>query len=259
MTADDGKGGSVRGIQEDHQGHRMLTAGTVAELVLYDIEYGATVDYPHGHSAEIWEFHLSDADAEKLGIQDVELVHPENILTSSQTVSGDYITIHEHLILIDGKVHVPREANVVFSHSNPNNTDHHLNESEMTTNDYATQTSSVREQVQQAIQRHANENNDGAAEEHGAKVEIDIDQIGLRDQMLGGTIMNEHMEQSPSPPMEVRIVGEHAVTGGGSDHTTTDGEVQGRRRRRNRRNLASLTAGPLQTLVIRVIDADNKS
>ena len=178
LTSGKGKGGSgsIRGSLEDQQEqpassssphtnngqqtqtqtqHRMLTAGTVAELVMYDIEYGATTHYPNGHSSEVWELHFSEEESQRLGgIQDVELVHPEYILTSSETVSGDYIMLHEKLVVNDNKVHLPQgEANVEFFHSNPNN---QLNGIGRATNNYATtQTSLIRDQVQQAILRRA--------------------------------------------------------------------------------------------------------
>ena len=101
------------------QNHRVLVQGTTVELYLIDIEYEPDEDHPDGSSEDIWEFKLdSKSDILTHGSEWIEIVNAEHFITE-KIEPGYFMTIHENMILIDNKFHLPLEALVTFSKTHP--------------------------------------------------------------------------------------------------------------------------------------------
>ena len=101
------------------QNHRVLVQGTTVELYLIDIEYEPDEDHPDGSSEDIWEFKLdSKSDILTHGSEWIEIINAEHFITE-KIEPGYFMTIHENMILIDNKFHLPLEALVTFSKTHP--------------------------------------------------------------------------------------------------------------------------------------------
>ena len=104
------------------QNHRVLVQGTTVELYLIDIEYEPDEDHPDGSSEDIWEFKLdSKSDILTHGSEWIEIINAEHFITE-KIEPGYFMTIHENMILIDNKFHLPLEALVTFSKIHPSST-----------------------------------------------------------------------------------------------------------------------------------------
>jgi hypothetical protein len=106
--------------ENQNQNHRVLIAGTTVELYMIDIEYEPSPEHPHGYSEDIWEFKLDKDDAVIFGTEWIEMHNAEQFINNDNNIEpGWFMTIHENIILIDNKFHLPNEAEVTFSITHP--------------------------------------------------------------------------------------------------------------------------------------------